>query len=248
MLSLLAVVVAGAAVFLAADRSGRPVKPRSVAISPVVCGGIAGAIALGFSGSLVLLFLGPAIAAAGVGLSRQERKRRRRVERLRQMPVIVEVIARRLASGETVAGALASLDSTQIEVAGLGAALDRIRSGSSAAVALAETSGLLGAALYASELAGTDNGAAVERLADRLRSEALDGRAAEAQSGQQLASAAVMTLIPPVVSLLYALSDERAAHFYLHTPWGALVIFISFALSACGWFWMRYITRPREVV
>ena len=88
---------------------------------------------------------------------------------------------------------------------------------------------------------------AIERLADRLRSAALDGRAAQSQSGQQLASAAVMTLIPPVVSLLYALSDARAANFYLHTPWGAVVVLVSLTLSAAGWFWMRYITRPRGI-
>ncbi len=235
------------AAFLIMDAGHRQPTGRTGPLSFGLTGAVFGVVLLGLTGSLVLLFLGPALALAGAGLFHHERARRQRLLQLRQLPIVVDILSRHLAVGATVAAAIAGLDQSQREASGLETPLARIRSGVATADALASAPGLLGAALYAAELAGGSGGMAIERLADRLRSAALDGRAAQAQSGQQLASAGVMTLMPPVVSLLYALSDERAANFYLHTPWGAVVVIVSLALSAIGWFWMRYITRPRGI-
>lgn len=241
------VVAAGFASFLAVDEAGRSLTKRSIPRAPTSLSGALGVAILFTSGSFVLLILAPALFMSGRALLRHERTRRQRAQHLLQRPVVVEVLARQLAIGETVATAIASLDEDQLHAGGLRVTLDRIRSGTSVERALADTPGLLAAALYVAEVSGTGDGAAIERLADRMRSVALDGRAAQAQSGQQLASAAVMTLIPPVVSVLYALSDERAAHFYLHTPGGAAVLLASLTLSGAGWVWMRFITRPGEI-
>ncbi|MFW2381593.1 MAG: type II secretion system F family protein [Acidimicrobiales bacterium] len=193
----------------------------------------------------------PAVGGVFVGgaamLVRSETRRRTHVRRLHELPVVVDILARRIAAGFTVASALDSLTDEQRSIAGMAEVSAQIRSGQRVVEALSQQSGLVGTALLVTETTGGTTAIAMERLADRLSSSTLDGRAAQSQSGQQLASAAVMSLLPPLVSVLYGLSDDRAANFYLQSPLGAVVITASLLLSGAGWFWMRYITRPRPL-
>lgn len=197
--------------------------------------------------SLLVPTMGVVIGAIGYLLLRSEAERRAELQRLQELPIIVEILATRIAMGSTVRGSLGSLTDDQRRVVGMAEVEARIRSGQSVAQALSERPSLVGAALLVTEISGATNPATLERLADRLSSSILDGRAAQSQAGQQLASAAVMALLPPSVSLLYGLSDPRAAEFYVRSPLGSAVIAASLLLSGAGWFWMRFITRPRSI-
>ncbi len=201
-------------------------------------------VAFVLTGSVVLVLVVPLALACVLHLVRTERAQRAEAALLRGRPVVLELVARRLEFGAGVAEALNDLTDDQRARIGLDSAIRRIRSGERAADALEAEPGLVAAALLSTELSGARSGDGLVRLADRLRSTALDGDAARSQSGQQLASAAVMSIVPPLVSVLYALSDERAAHFYLRTVMGGIVVLSSLALSAASWRWMRYITRP----
>jgi tight adherence protein B len=196
-------------------------------------------------------FLAPTVGLITAGavylLVRSEISRQAELRRLGEIPIVVQILARRVSMGSTVLGALESLTDSQTRAVGLGEVRRRIQAGQLVTEALSEHAGLLGAALLVTEVSGGTSAVALERLADRLSFSTLDGRAAQSQSGQQLASAAVMALLPPMVSLLYGLSDQRAANFYLYTPLGSMVVAASLLLSGVGWFWMRNMTRPRPI-
>ncbi len=212
----------------------------------VLIGMVAVVVLLGASQIVLVPVVG--LVAAGIGwvLVRSESSRRAELRRLQEQPVVVAVLARRMAMGLTVQAGLESLTDHQLRVVSMTDVKARILSGEGAADALAGERGLISAALLATEICGGTTAVALERLADRLSSLALDGRAAQSQSGQQLASAVVMSGLAPLVSILYGLNDQRAADFYLRTPLGAAVVGVSLLLSGAGWFWMRFITRPRS--
>ena len=179
------------------------------------------------------------------------RSRARAIRRqLAMAPVVVELIAQRLRAGSTALTALESLEKEQAEAVGVHSVVAEVNAGSSLVHALTGASGpggLLRAALLAVELSGGAGAAAVERLADRLRLGAGAEAAARAQSGQQLASASLMAALPPVIALLYALSDRRAAEFYTKSFAGALLVISSMALSGLSWLWMRWILQSRSL-
>ncbi len=136
------------------------------------------------------------------------------------------------------------------EAVGVHSVVAEVNAGASLACALTGTSepgGLLRAALLAVEMSGGAGAAAVERLADRMRLGAGAEATARAQSGQQLASASLMAALPPVIALLYALSDRRAAEFYTKSLAGALLVVSAMALSGLSWLWMRWILQSRSL-
>lgn len=241
-------VVSSVLILMALDkRPGRRVaaaEPTNI-VRVVLLAGVGMAVLAQLS--LLVPTMGVVIGSIGYLLLRSEAARRAELQRLQELPVIVEILAARISMGSTVRGALGSLTDHQRRVVGMAEVEARIRSGQPVAQALSERSSLVGAALLVTEISGATNPATLERLADRLSSSILDGRAAQSQAGQQLASAAVMALLPPSVSLLYGLSDQRAAEFYLRSPFGSAVIAVSLLLSSAGWFWMRFITRPRPI-
>ncbi|MGI9608799.1 MAG: type II secretion system F family protein [Acidimicrobiia bacterium] len=227
--------------------SSRPwVSTQPVSKAPFVAVGVI-VLAVITQWSVLVPAAGGVVVGGAALLVRSESKRRTEVRRLHELPVVVDILARRIAVGFTVARALDSLTDEQRSVSGMAEVAAQIRSGQRSVDALSRHPGLLGTALLVTETTGGTTAVALERLADRLSSATLDGRAAQSQSGQQLASAAVMSLLPPLVSVLYGFSDERAANFYMRSPLGAGVITASLLLSGAGWLWMRYITRPRPI-
>ncbi len=224
----------------------RVVRPDNSWRSLLV-GVVAVVMLLGAGQAILVSVVGLVTSAIGWLLVRSETSRRAELRRLREQPVVMEILARRIAMGLTVQAGLESLTHHQLRIISMSDVMARIRSGDRAADALGGERGLISAALLATEICGGTTAVALERLADRLGSVALDGRAVQSQSGQQLASAAVMSSLAPLFSILYALNDQRAAHFYLRTPLGAAVIGASLLLSGAGWFWMRFITRPRSL-
>ncbi len=231
-----------------------PIRPRSSS---------RGSTTVAFGGLLVvpmvvgillgspLLSLGaPAMVGIGwLGIAGRSRARTTRLQ-LAMAPVVVELIAQRLRAGSTTLTTLQSLEKEQAEAVGVHSVVAEVNAGASLVHALAGApgpGGLLRAALLAVELSGGAGAAAVERLADRLRLGAGAEATARAQSGQQLASASLMAALPPVIALLYALSDRRATEFYTRSSAGALVVVSSMALSGFSWLWMRWILQSRSL-
>lgn len=249
MLAETAMIGAGASLIPLLWGGGRALGRRQAQVSPSgwlgagcalsVLGAVAvGSPLLGGLGVMVVI-----IAARGV---RTERRRRAQLRRENELPVVVELIAQRLRGGCAVATAIDGLSESQLEVAGLDRVAAEIRAGSTLSDAMdrcSAGSGLLKAALVAVERSGGAGGHTVERLADRLRLSVAGRADARAQSGQQLSSAWVMAGLPPVVTVLYGLTDRGAAAFYLHHPVGAGVIVASLGLSGLSWSWMNRILR-----
>ncbi|NNE97313.1 MAG: hypothetical protein HKN24_14945 [Acidimicrobiales bacterium] len=237
------------AAFLVADRRVEPdrhARPRSalpLLVSLIAV--VALAVAVMAQHALLAVAVGPLATGLARSIARSERSHRMALARHRRVPAAVEVLARLLATGMPVSGALGALSPEQVEMLGLTRVIARIHGGERLSDVLSEFEGLVPAALLAAELSGGNASAPMERLSYRLRWAALDGRTAQSLSGQQLASAAVMAFFPVVVAVLYGLSDRRAAEFYLHTWWGTVSVAASLTLSYLGWAWMRYLTRAR---
>ncbi len=210
--------------------------------------GIVAVAAGGAMGSAVAAILAPVVVlVVGVGMQREGDNRQRR-ERLRTVPHVVDLLAQALRSGSTILGALRTLSRDHSDAIDATSALAEVTAGRPLVEALnhaRQMPPLLRAALVAVERSGVPGAAAVERLADQLRLKAASESSARAQSGQQLASASVMAGISPVIALLYGINDSAAADFYLHQAGGAVVLIVSFGLSALSWFWMRWILVGR---
>lgn len=201
-------------------------------------------------GSPLLTVGAPVMGSIGwIGIAGQAKARTAR-RQLAMAPVVVELIAQRLRAGSTALTALVTLEKEQAQAVGVHSVVAEVNAGASLACALTGTSepgGLLRAALLAVEMSGGAGAAAVERLADRMRLGAGAEATARAQSGQQLASASLMAALPPVIALLYALSDRRAAEFYTKSLAGALLVVSAMALSGLSWLWMRWILQSRSL-
>lgn len=239
----------GAAVIPLLWDGGRAPGRREASVSPsgwLVAGCVLPILGAVTVGSPLLAGLGVMVVVVAARGVRTVRRRRAQLRRERELPVVVELIAQRLRGGCAVATAIDGLSESQLEVAGLDRVAAEIRAGSTLSDAMdrcSDRAGLLTAALVAVERSGGAGGRTVERLADRLRLSVAARADARAQSGQQLSSAWVMAGLPPLVTVLYGLTDRRAAAFYLHHPLGAGVIVVSLGLSGLSWSWMNRILR-----
>ncbi|NNF56187.1 MAG: hypothetical protein HKN03_17300 [Acidimicrobiales bacterium] len=259
ILALLAGLVAAAAVFLwvgTGPSHGRVDSIKSKAgsnhgRSAMVTFGVLVSLTITvgiLTGSPLMAVGTPAVFGIGWTGRTLHFKTRTARRQLALAPVVVELIAQRLRAGRSVLSTLRTLDKEQAEAVGVHTVVPEVDAGASLVQALSTApGGLLRAALVAVELSGGAGAAAVERLADRLRVGAGVEATARAQSGQQLASASLMALLPPVIALLYALSDRHAAEFYIETSAGALVLVLSMALSGVSWLWMRWILQGRSL-
>lgn len=261
-MSVMAILTGGAAAVAMFVWTGTDLsKARVGSIRPPSKSSGSGAVAFGallvvpmmagiLLGSPLLTVGGPVMGGIGwLGITGQSKARTAR-RQLAMGPVVVELIAQRLRAGNTALTTLRSLEKEQAEAVGVSSVVAEVNAGASLVHALTGApgpGGLVRAALLAVELSGGAGAAAVERLADRLRLGAGAEATARAQSGQQLASASLMAVLPPVVALLYALSDRRAADFYTNSPAGAVLVVSSMALSGLSWLWMRWILQSRSI-
>ena len=219
----------------------------------------AGAVAVGAVGILGLVTGGPGLALLGVvvvavggpiALTAAGGRCEARIER--ELPALLEGVARALRSGAAIPSALREAATAESLAAedlrrvlaevdrglGLGVALDRWaerrpRPGVRLVV------GALSVALAS----GGTPARAVDGVAATLRERAEVDREVLALATQARASAAVVTLAPLAFGVLGALGDERTAAFLLRTPAGLACLGAGLALDGVGAAWMARIAR-----
>lgn len=226
--------------------------------------GVAGSVAL----LTVVLVAGPSVAAlavvaAGAGLAgwcRGARSRRAAADE-RELPHLLERVARRLRAGGSLQlafGAAVPSDpppggpSTSGLTERWRAVADR-----SAAVGMVEaldewaehargqampSVGLAVAALAVAASTGGSPARAVDGVASTLRSRLAVAEEVRALSSQARASATVIALAPLGFGALAAATDDRTAAF-LATPAGVVVVSAGLALDAAGAWWMARLCR-----
>ncbi|CAN5827183.1 N/A [soil metagenome] len=203
-----------------------------------------------------LLALG-ALVTLGAGTVAQPMVARRRRERAVEsdLPVVVDTMVAALASGASLAQAVAA-----------GASLDGPAGGELALVSARHRRGVAlqasldewasdrahsGASLLADALAlagtsGASQTRALEQVGGTLRERAALGREVRALGAQARLSAAVLVLVPFAFAAVVALVDDRIGRFLLATPLGWACIGGGLALDGAGAWWMhRLVDRLR---
>lgn len=206
--------------------------------------GVAGLVALAATGSPIALIGTIAAVWVGADMVRRERRRRRSWRLASLAPVALEVTAARLRGGATLVVALGELDADQRRSVGLDEAMAAVESGRALSDVLTSNHargalGLVAAAVRILDRTGAPAAAVVERVADRLRARHAGASMARSESGQQLASAAVMAGLPVLTALWLILTSDGAADFYLRTAGGGALLLVSSGLSVLSWYWMR---------
>ncbi len=173
----------------------------------------------------------------------------------RELPVLLEVIARSLRSGASVSTALREASTGEtLAAADLAAVLRAADQGVPMADALdgwarrRSTPGirLTVGALAVAVRSGGSPARALDGVAATLRSRNEVEREVRALATQARASAAVMAVAPVAFALLGVLGDHRTATFLLGTAGGLACLVAGLALDVAGAWWMARIARgPR---
>ena len=170
----------------------------------------------------------------------------------RELPGVLEAVARSLRSGAAIPTALREAATTGTVAAGeLGEVLRETERGVPLVDALgrwAERRPLPGVRLVVGTLtvAVTSGGTparAVDGVAATLRERAEVDREVRALATQARTSAVVVTVAPVAFAVLGVLGDERTAAFLLRTPAGLACLAIGLALDGFGAWWMTRIAR-----
>lgn len=242
-------------------RLGVPADPR--AQLQLAVGGATGVLALlVVVGPAVTAFAGVAAGVAMAGWRRGARARRAAADE-RELPHLLERVARHLRAGGSLAQAFAAATPPPVAPGGGGAGglaeawrevarrsasvgmvqaldewADRARGASTS------STGLAVAALAVAAATGGSPARAVDGVASTLRSRLAVAEEVRALSSQARASAMVIALSPVGFGVLAAATDDRTAAF-LATPAGAALAATGLALDAVGAWWMARLCRVR---
>jgi tight adherence protein B len=213
-----------------------------------VLAALAGVTTVGLvAGGPVLAVL--ALLAAGgatvVTLSLLDGRRDARLER--ELPALLEAVARSLRSGAAIPVALReAATSGSLAAEDLAAVLAEVDRGRPMAVALYRWAAgrprpgvrLVVGALRVALASGGTPARAVDGVAATLRERAEVDREVQALATQARISAVVITVAPLAFAALGVLGDEHTATFLLRTPRGLACLAAGVALDACGAWWM----------
>jgi tight adherence protein B len=223
-----------------------------VPLDRLVVGWIAGVVALAVVGGPVLAGLGVVVGAVAPVVALNLLSGRRDARRERELPRLLEAVARSLRSGASVPVALreaASADGlAAADLAEVLADADRGRPLTEAMDRWADRRSSASVRLVVGVLtvALTSGGAparAVDGVAATLRERAEVDREVQALATQARASAVVITVAPLAFAALGLLGDEQTADFLLRTPTGLACLAIGVGLDAAGAWWMSRIAR-----
>jgi tight adherence protein B len=244
----------------AGGRVGSWLTPRleaaDLAIDPAVAArcwlaAVGGLAALaGAVGGLGLLVVG---LAAGVllpviALAAVDDRRDARLER--ELPALLEAVARSLRSGAAIPAALReAADTGSLAAEDLAFVLGDVDRGRPLTGALdrwTERRPVPGVRLAVGALtvalaSGGAPARAVDGVAATLRERAEVDREVRALATQARASAVVITVSPLAFAALGVLGDERTATFLLRTPSGLACLAVGVALDGLGAWWMTHI-------
>jgi tight adherence protein B len=219
---------------------------RAVALGVPVLGLLVGGVVLAFAGALAV------VAGAVVVVRTAPARRAARYER--ELPELLEQVARHLRSGGSLAQAVGAavplstpsgLSEEWAEVhdlvssVGAVAALD----GWGAAPSARPSTRLAAAALAMAADTGGSPARAVDGVAATLRSRLAVADEVRALASQARASSVVIALAPLGFAAFAGATDDRTAAFF-HSPAGLLVAATGVGLDAVGAWWMARLCRP----
>lgn len=217
--------------------------------------------------SVIALTAGLAVALAAGALWSQQRpvpscrvsawtalvERRRERDLARQLPVLLEGVARGIRSGLSITVALARASPRAGPLAAdVGRVVDDIERGTAVAAALdawaARRERVPGVRLTTSALAlaGESGGAiaqTVDGVADTLRGELALAAEVRSLAAQAEASAVIIAVLPLAFGAIAGATDPRTIDFLTSPPLGPACLATGLTLDGLGFWWLRAITR-----
>jgi len=174
----------------------------------------------------------------------------------RDLPSVLEAVARHLRAGGSLAQAIVAarpaapmaLAETwtrlqiDVDMVGVVSALDRWGNGSAAAASPRPSERLASAALALAAETGGSPARAVDGVAATLRARRALGEEIRALSSQARASAAVIALAPLAFGVLAGATDDRTSTFF-RTTGGLVLLAMGLGLDVLGAWWMARLCR-----
>jgi tight adherence protein B len=192
-------------------------------------------------------------AALAAAIERRRAPRRDRREVARDLPEVVEALARSVRAGSSIRGAVATAatgtrGATRADLAYLAARLDR---GTPLPVVLDEWRirrndvrevALVAVALQIAADAGGSVARALDGVADTIRSQQHLRAEINALASQAEASAVLIALLPLAFAAVAGAADPDTLAFLVSTPFGLVCLTVGVVLDVMALVWMRRIT------
>lgn len=211
-------------------------------------------VVVGFGTASLLRGVGAAIASIALTYGSAVASRRRAAARMeRELPGVVEELARSLRSGAsfhqalldvaaTTPGALGMELSVVTGKAALGTGLDHALRDWGRDHELANVRLFCGA-MTLTMRSGADSGTALDGLAQSMRDKASVEQETKALVAQAQLSGLVIAALPVVFLVLSLAVDRGGASFLLTTPAGRACLIVALGLDTIGYGWMRHLAR-----
>ncbi len=213
------------------------------------------ALAALVGGAVLALVVAMALVVLARWLTRGS-ARRRGTAIDRDLPAVLEAVARHLRAGGSLAQAIVAagpaaqgaLTETwthlraDLEMVGVVSALDRWANGSGGAGPTRPSERLAATALALAAETGGSPARAVDGVAATLRARRALGEEIRALSSQARASAAVIALAPLVFGVLAGATDDRTSTFF-RTTGGLILLAMGVGLDVLGAWWMARLCR-----
>lgn len=174
----------------------------------------------------------------------------------RDLPIVLEAVARHLRAGDSLTQAIVAVSPNpqgalgdtwarlraDLEVVGAVSALDRWACGRGDGATVRPSERLAATALALAAETGGSPARAVDGVAATLRTRRALGEEIRALSSQARASAAVIALAPLVFGSLAAATDDRTSSFF-RSPIGLVLLAMGLGLDVIGAWWMARLCR-----
>lgn len=197
------------------------------------------------------------LSAGGALFLHRGAPRRREVAIDRELPLVLEAVARHLRAGGSLPQAIATATpngpspltsswsrmASDLELVGLVAALERWAGPEGREVRPSER--LTASALALAAESGGSPARAIDGVAATLRARLAVAEEIRALSSQARSSAAVIAAAPLAFGLLAAVTDDRVAAFF-RSAVGLTMLAGGLALDAVGAWWMAWLCRSGE--
>jgi tight adherence protein B len=234
-------------------QSGSELSPAML-LALCVCAALAvGGLAFVIQENMLTTAIGALFAAAAPLVAAVVIRNRRQAEMLKQLPTMLDELARAARTGRSLEKCLALVaDDTQQPLGGeLRRCTRRIDLGMSINDALSELperTGLPSTNIFVSALAvhretGGDLVKVLERLAQTLRTRIQFQGRLKAATAASRATALLMLVVPPAVLAFFIFRDPDYLNNLLQSEWGFRVTLIAAALQVIGSIWVLRILK-----
>lgn len=234
-------------------QSGSEITPAML-LALCVCSAIAcGGLAFVVQENLLTTAVGAVLGAAAPMVAAVVIRSRRRAEMLRQLPAMLDELARAARTGRSLEKCLALVaEDTPSPLGGeLRRCTKRLDLGMSITEALGELpqrTGLTATNVFVSALAvhrqtGGDLVKVLERLAQTLRARIQFQGRLQAATAASRATALLMVLVPPAVLAFFIFRDSNYLTTLMSSEWGFRATLIAAALQIIGSIWVLRILK-----